>query len=87
MKLSWIILVSLCMYWVDYCPKNGAFITDSTVCYLNNCSDGLPLFEMYVLHIHGKLCVRQRLILSNSVFANTIKWLYDDECLSIPNCR
>ena len=86
MVLSLVLVLFLASY-VKSCPKMCSCSLDVTTCYFTKCSDPLPVTETYVLHIHGSVCTRQREILENAAFWNTIKWFYDDLCYNVPYCR
>ena len=82
-----VILVILMTGYATGCPKMCSCTLEETVCYFTKCSDPVPLAETYVLKVHGPVCDRQRQILENPSFRNTIKCFYDDVCWNVPNCR
>ena len=86
MGLSMILVILMATY-VTGCPKICSCNIEETVCYFTKCSDPVPLAETYVLRVHGNICDRQRHIMENPSFRNTIKWFYDDMCWNVPNCR
>ena len=83
--IFWIILLVL-VGFAQSCPKVCLCSLEKTTCYFTRCSDAVPLSETSMLEIHGPICNRQRQILADQAFHNTIKWFLDDTCLNVPNC-
>ena len=86
-KLVFYIVIVSQFFLMEACPKQCVCNLYKTSCYWQSCEDEVLFEETYVLHIHGSICENQKEILKSSLFSNTIKWIHDDQCGGIPNCR